>query len=320
MNRGFAVSGSAYNKMGTWEWGYPYRNWPYQPQRQSIWKVLWSHGITDWKIYNAIPWDDQIFTYQLYLRGQIPTIDKSVTQANIQATETLLEKDGNIDADNKTSFEAAFEKNVDPIGLTTSQPSAGESAKYLGSLNQFLNDAKKGELPAFSLVEPVWVGPETASSYHPTGDLVPAEKALNKIYNALKDGQCWDETLLVITFDKNNGLYDHVAPPYAKKPWPNDQNNGFEYDIMGPRVPTILVSPHIKKHSVFRAEGETPFDSTSFAATLLNWFGIPKPLWGLGDRIDVAPTFENVFQEASPRTDAPSLNPPFDKNNPKKVK
>jgi phospholipase C len=42
VNRGFSVSGSAYNRLGTWEGGKAYENWPDSPHRQSIWKVLWS--------------------------------------------------------------------------------------------------------------------------------------------------------------------------------------------------------------------------------------------------------------------------------------
>ncbi len=268
VNRAFSVTGSAFNKLGTWEGGNAYKYWPDAPHRQSIWKVLWSQGITDWKIYNAVLWENCVFTYQLYLKGQIPSVDKNTDQ-------------------------------------------------FIAGLDQFKKDAAKGSLPAFSFLEPVWIAPSGATSYHPGADLVPAERALNEIYEAIKNGPGWDETLLVITFDKNNGIYDHVAPPYAKKPWPNDLNNGFAYDLMGPRVPTIMVSPWIKEQSVFRAEGDVPFDSTSFAATLLNWFGIPKPLWGLGDRMEVAPTFEAVFQGEELRKDAPTLTPPYDKSFPK---
>jgi hypothetical protein len=77
-----------------------------------------------------------------------------------------------------------------------------------------------------------------------------------------------------------------------------------------------MVSPWIKEQSVFRAEGDVPFDSTSFAATLLDWFGVPKSLWGLGDRMEIAPTFETVLQAPEPRTDAPTLTPPYDKSFP----
>ncbi|WP_207802583.1 alkaline phosphatase family protein [Motiliproteus coralliicola] len=269
VNRAFSVTGSAFNKLGTWEGGNAYEYWPKFPHRQSVWKVLWSHGITDWKIYNAIIWEKQIFTYQLYLKGQIPSVDESPSD-------------------------------------------------FMANIDQFKQDAAAGELPAFSYLEPTWIAPSGATSYHPGADLVPAEKMLNEIYEAVKNGPGWDETLLIITFDKNNGLYDHVAPPYARKPWPNDLNNGFAYDLMGPRVPTIMVSPWIKEQSVFRAEGETPFDSTSFAATLLQWFGVPKPLWGLGDRMDAAPSFEAVLQASEPRKEAPTLTPPYDKSFPNK--
>lgn len=268
VNRAFSVTGSAFNKLGTWEGGNTYKYWPCEPHRQSIWKVLWSQGITDWKIYNAVEWEECIFTYQLYLKGQIPTVDAEPTQ-------------------------------------------------FLASLDQFKKDAQAGNLPAFSYLEPVWIAPSGATSYHPGTDLVPGEEALNEIYEAVKSGPGWEHTLLIITFDKNNGIYDHVPPPYAKKPWPNDLNNGFAYDLMGPRVPTIMVSPWIKEQSVFRAEGDTPFDSTSFAATLLNWFGVPKSLWGLGDRMDVAPTFETVLTSSQLRKNAPTLTPPFDKSHPK---
>ncbi len=269
VNRAFSVTGSAFNRLGTWEGGDVYKYWPNFPRRQSIWKVLWSQGITDWKIYNAVLWEDCIFTYQLYLKGQIPSVDANPSQ-------------------------------------------------FLADLDQFKKDAQSGNLPAFSFLEPVWIAPSGATSYHPGADIVPAERALNEIYEAVKNGPGWNETLLIITFDKNNGIYDHVAPPYAKKPWPHDLNNGFAYDLMGPRVPAIMVSPWIKKQSVVRAEGDIPFDSTSFAATLLNWFGVPKPLWGLGDRMEVAPTFESVLQASEPRQDAPTLTPPYDKSFPTK--
>ena len=268
VNRAFSVTGSALNRLGTWEGGNVYKYWPEFAHRQSLWKALWNHGITDWKIYNAVLWENVVFTYQLYLKGQIPSVD-------------------------------------------------AKPQDFVADLEQFKKDAAQGTLPAFSYLEPAWIAPTGSTSYHPGADLVPGERALNDIYQAVSQGPGWEQTLLIITFDKNNGLYDHVAPPYAKKPWPNDLNNGFAYDLMGPRVPTVMVSPWIRQQSVIRAEGETPFDSTSFAATLLHWFGVPKSLWGLGDRMQAAPTFESVLQVSSARKDVPVFTPPYDKSFPK---
>jgi hypothetical protein len=154
------------------------------------------------------------------------------------------------------------------------------------------------------------------SSYDPGGDLVPGERALNEINDVLRAGPNWGETLLVITFDEHGGLYDHVPPPRADNPWPNDMLDGFRYDLMGPRVPTILVSPWSSEKTVFRSETDVPYDLTSALATLLKWSGIPQSKWGLGVRTHRAPTFEGVFREPQARADSPSFTPPYDKSFP----
>jgi phospholipase C len=258
------------------------KNWPEAPHRASIWKVLWANGYTDWKIYHSVMWPPRppsfVYTYQLFLRGQIPTVDADASDY-------------------------------------PSKPS-----NYIADIGQFKTDAKNGNLPKFSFLEPRWIASEAgATSYHPAGDSpVPAEISLNEIYEALKAGRAWNETLFIITFDEHGGLFDHVPPPYAENPWPNDENDGYHHDIMGPRVPTILVSPWIKERTVFRSRTPVSYDATSILATLLRWYGIPKARWGLGERTHHAPTFEEVFQCDAPRSDAPSFEPPYDKEFPRK--
>jgi phospholipase C len=288
MNRGFSVSGSAYNRLGTWEGGKAYQDWPDAAHRQSLWKTLWSHGHQDWKIYYSILWEKAVFTHQLYLKGQIPEVDAAWAKAALDA-----ESYGNL-----------------------------PNSEWIAPLQQFYDDVKKDALPRFSYLEPAWVGSE-CTSYHPgsssTGldSVVPGERALNAIYEALSDDETvWSKTLLVVTFDKNGGLFDHVPPPYASKPWPNDVADGFEFDLMGPRVPAIFASPWIKPRTVLRSDGGQSFDSTSFAATLLNWYGITREAWGLGDRITEVPTFETVFTERKPRKTAPRLSVPYDRDFP----
>ncbi len=91
---------------------------------------------------------------------------------------------------------------------------------YIAGIEQFIADARAGKLPAFSYLEPFWIAPAVPTSYHPGEDVVPAERQLNAIYDALRHGPAWEETLLVITFDEHGGIYDHVPPPYAENPWP----------------------------------------------------------------------------------------------------
>lgn len=267
MNRAFSVTGSALNKLYSWEGGPVYTDWAHYIHRQSIWKLLYSNGITDFKIYNAMIWMNYAYTYHLFLQGQVPSIDNAASQ-------------------------------------------------FTATLDQFKEDAANGTLPAFSFLEPFWIAPTGTTSYHPKADLVPGEKALNEIYEALKNSPQWENTLFVVTFSKGGGIYDHVPPPKAIKAWANDGVNGFHYDLLGQRVPAIFVSPWIKKNTVIRSGQSTPFDATSFAATLLKWFGIPKGKWALGDRMAQIPTIEALFQETSARNDAPTLPNPYDKSHP----
>jgi len=191
-----------------------------------------------------------------------------------------------------------------------------DASSFIDVIDQFKKDAQAGKLPAFSFLEPVWISLGGTTSYHPGADPVVGERALNEIYEAIKAGPAWNETLFIITFDEHGGLFDHVPPPYAENPWPNDVNDGFRYDLMGVRIPTILVSPLIEQHTVFRSPGAVAYDSTSLLATLLQWYGIPKSRWCLGERTNHAPTFEGVFQRATPRHSAPTFTLPHDKSFP----
>lgn len=289
VNRGFSVSGSAYNRLDTWEGGSAYEDWPNEAHRQSLWKTLWNHGHQDWKIYYNILWDNAVFSYQLYLKGQISEVD--------------------------TAWDAAALKEKGTSNLPKSQ--------WVTPIEQFYNDIKEDKLPRFSYIEPAWVGDE-CTSYHPgssasgLASIVPGERALNEIYQALSSNpKIWQKTLLVITSDKNGGLFDHVPPPMADKPWPKDIADGFEFDIMGPRVPAVFASPWIKPNTVMRSKDGQAFDSTSFGATLLDWYGIARDTWGLGDRITSVPTIEGILNETKSRCTAPKLSVPYDKDFPK---
>ena len=110
----------------------------------------------------------------------------------------------------------------------------------------------------------------------------------------------WSKTLLIVTFDEHGGTYDHVPPPWTAIPPDNVSENsgelGFKFNRFGVRVPTILISPFVRRGTVFRAEGEIPYDHTSIIKTVLRWQGItPDESLGLGRRMPKAPTFENVL-------------------------
>jgi Phosphoesterase family len=267
------VSGSAQQQLNNFMSPPQYLYWPEQPHRASIWKTLWANGITDWTIYNSTEWQNHVFTYELFLQGQIPTVDADVAAG-------LLD--------------------------------------YVAPVQQFYQQALAGTLPAFSYIEPIWIGLAGTTSYHPGEDLVPGEVQLNLIYDSLRKGPNWDETLLIITFDEHGGIFDHVAPPRAVNPWPQDEVDGFKYDVMGVRVPTIIASPWVEPQTVFRSTTNVAYDGTSFMATLLQWFGIPRERWFLGERLNNAPSFESVLTLDAARTDSPAFKPPYDNAYPPK--
>jgi phospholipase C len=198
--------------------------------------------------------------------------------------------------------------------------------QHFDTIDTFYTRAKEGSLPSVCFLEPKWGGgyterlSEQGNDYHPPSNLAPGEAFVKQIYDALTANKgAWGETLLIINFDEHGGTYDHVAPPWnATPPWQNSDTPkpdvcelGFEFDRFGVRVPLILVSPHVKESTVFRAAGDIPYDHTSVIATILKTMGIPKDKWGLGGRTANAPTFENVFTGNSLRTNIPpiSINP-----------
>ena len=47
---------------------------------------------------------------------------------------------------------------------------------------------------------------------------------LEQIYEALRAGPAWEETLFIITYDEHGGFYDHVPPPTGV-PAPDDSKS-----------------------------------------------------------------------------------------------
>lgn len=170
-------------------------------------------------------------------------------------------------------------------------------------IKDFYAQAIAGTLPDFSYLEPPkWTSAsEDGADYHPNSHIYLGEQFLHEVYDAVRNGKNWEETLLIITFDEHGGTYDHVAPNCGvKNPDGIDGiENGFKFDLFGARVPTILVSPFVRPGTVFSApEGsEYDFDHTSFIATILRWAGVDPKSAGLGERVKHAPTFEGVFAD-----------------------
>lgn len=86
---------------------------------------------------------------------------------------------------------------------------------------------------------------------HPGGsDSQISEVLLAKAINAIAQSKYWDQCAIIITWDDEGGLYDHVPPPM----------HSFTPDkeplTDGPRVPFLLLSPYSRVHSVVHETGD----------------------------------------------------------------
>jgi len=141
----------------------------------------------------------------------------------------------------------------------------------------FARDAAAGTLPAYSFIEPRYFADpilnKLPSDEHPPHNVAYGEELIATVYNAVRGGPGWQQTLLVITYDEHGGCYDHVPPPAATRP--DDQSpDGFNFGTFGIRVPAVIVSRYVRAGSVIRPAGDTPFDHTTIIATLRALFGI----------------------------------------------
>ncbi|CAN6444083.1 unnamed protein product [Victoria cruziana] len=183
---------------------------------------------------------------------------------------------------------------------------------------RFKADARAGKLPNYVVVEQRYMDSKLfpANDDHPSHDVYRGQLLVKEVYEALRSGPQWNETLLLITYDEHGGFYDHVPTPVRGVPSPDGivgpEPFYFQFDRLGVRVPTIAVSPWIEKATVVHGpEGPFPtseFEHSSISATVKKLFNITSNY--LTKRGAWAGTFEKILQtRTTPRTDCPEQLP-----------
>jgi len=187
------------------------------------------------------------------------------------------------------------------------------------TLEDFDDDAKNGDLPQFSWLEPNYdAGDPEENDMHPPSNVLNGQKLIRDVYDALRaNEERWKHTLFVVTCDEGVGSFDHVKPPAAVDPvighdheYEGFQLDGSPYEMttnpftrFGTRVPNLIVSPLIKPRSVVRPKGADgteasapyPFDHTSIIRTAFDLF-IADPTEHLTERDKVAPSFVHALE------------------------
>jgi phospholipase C len=153
--------------------------------------------------------------------------------------------------------------------------------KFSDYNDNFAKDVAANDLPEYVFIEPNHFG-KNANSQHPDNpanarSFHAGEALFKSVYDTLASNPAiWSSTLLIITYDEHGGFYDHERPPRDVAP-PDKKVSpeGFEFDMFGVRVPTVLVSPWIREGSV----DSTIYDHSSIPHSVRELFAPDgKPL------------------------------------------
>ncbi|KAA9166183.1 phospholipase C, phosphocholine-specific [Amycolatopsis acidicola] len=154
----------------------------------------------------------------------------------------------------------------------------GTDIKNGGTLFDVLKaDVKAGKLPQIS-----WIAAPEAFTEHPNWPANYGAWYISQVLDALTSvPDVWSKTALLVTYDENDGFFDHVVPPYAPPSAAQGAStvdttgevlNGLPYGL-GQRVPMLVLSPWSKGGRVC----SEVFDHTSIIRFMERRFGVHEP-------------------------------------------
>jgi len=148
--------------------------------------------------------------------------------------------------------------------------------------------ALSGGLPSVSFIDPHFKDfPPNSFCDEPPSDIRNSQKFIDDLVGFVRASPNWEKTLLIITYDEHGGFYDHVPPPDAARVSPELPKT------TGLRVPTFVISPWIKRGSVF-GHDSLHFDHTSILKTIVRRFLSKNPPY-MGARYAAAHDLSEVL-------------------------
>ncbi|WP_421106175.1 phosphocholine-specific phospholipase C [Streptomyces sp. NEAU-S77] len=157
-----------------------------------------------------------------------------------------------------------------------------DARKGDGYFDQLTADVKAGTLPQVS-----WIAAPEAFTEHPNWPANYGAWYLAQVLDALTSNpEVWSRTALLITYDENDGFFDHIVPPYAPSPgrgastvttagelFPGSSSQVAGAYGLGQRVPMLVVSPWSKGGYVC----SQTLDHTSILRFIERRFGVEEP-------------------------------------------
>ncbi|MEU7179573.1 MULTISPECIES: phosphocholine-specific phospholipase C [Streptomyces] len=170
----------------------------------------------------------------------------------------------------------------------------------------FAADVASGKLPEVSYIVPSAVDSEHPGSSSP----VASATIVYKVLDALgKNPDVWRHTALFLTYDENDGFFDHVPPPVPPAGTAGEFWDGRPTGL-GMRVPMIVISPW----TVGGYACSQVFDHTSITRFLEKWTGIREPnisAWRRTVCGDLTGAFDFSRGRRQPSVERPGAIPAF---------
>jgi phospholipase C len=129
-----------------------------------------------------------------------------------------------------------------------------KDARLYGSEDDYYQALADGTLP-----QVVFLITSSEVSEHPPSNVRTGEKKVAEIINALIASRYWSQAAFILTYDENGGYFDHIAPP---------QLDAYG---LGMRVPTLIISPWVKRGYV---AGQL-YEHSSVLKFIERTFGLP---------------------------------------------
>ncbi|SDC90988.1 alkaline phosphatase family protein [Actinokineospora iranica] len=260
-HHGFEADGARAVTNAAYSYSHPGYSWTTYPERVE------AAGVS-WQIYQE--WDSFTDNAVEYF-APFKAIGRKILTAvegGFRTTEEFYDSLHARSADERARALRRFDAGV--AALTPAERRLFQRGAYRSEPGTLVRRLR-ADIAARRLPRVSWLVPTAADSEHP-GASTPVGSA-NLVYDVLDaiaaDPLTWSKTVLLITFDENDGFFDHVPPPVPPRDDAEEHFDGQPLGL-GPRVPMTIVSPWTVGGHV----DPTVYDHTSVLRLLERWTGV----------------------------------------------
>jgi phospholipase C len=209
----------------------------------------------------------------------------------------------------ETIFDRAVAKGVTARYFNSDLPVSAlygqRGLSWTEPVANYYQRCQSGTLPNISYVDPAFRdgggGDGISGDEHPHGDVRLGQAFMSDVVNAFVESPQFRRGALFIVYDEWGGFFDHVRPRFV----PDDRasrNLAESFGVTGFRIPAVVVSPYVKRHSVSHA--------TCTFESILKLFSYRFRLGYLNNRHRYAFNIGHTFNWRKPRFKLPQLPDP----------